>query len=194
MNQQTELRINKMKEFIGNTKNKVILEIGIGEYEFKIPTKKKYTLDIVKEYNPDLLCDLNKSKIPLKDRSVNVIIVGEVLEHLINPYKAVREFYRILKKGGIVVASSPNVCSLVNRFRMLFGDLPTYCAEPIDEENPERHIVDFNQDYFIDIFEEAGFNYEKIIVTSNGIVTKGIVLIKKCPSSWGETLIIKARK
>ncbi|KKN67031.1 hypothetical protein LCGC14_0465850 [marine sediment metagenome] len=192
INNQTQIRINKMQEFIGETKDKIVLEIGIGEYEFDIKTKKKYTLDIVGKYKPDLLCDLNKEVIPLDDETVDLVIVGEVLEHLINPYNVVREFYRILKPNGIVVASSPNICSLVNRFRMIFGNLPTYCAEPIDEENPERHIVDFNKKYFKDIFNKADFEIERI--TSNGIISKGIVISEFCPTSWGETLIIKVRK
>jgi len=181
---QTGLRLKKMKELIeeGN-----ILEVGIS----KIRITNGKTLDCVKDLNPDILCDLNKEKIPIEDGTFDIIIAGEVLEHLNNPYKALREFNRILKDKGSLVITVPNICSLVNRIKVLLGDLPSSCAIPVDEENQERHIVDFNLRTIKRILVECGFKIEKI--TSNGIITKSKLLIDSFPASMGETLIIKAR-
>jgi len=63
-------------------------------------------LDIVKTPAVDVVCDLEK--IPLKDSCVDNIITEHVLEHINNPYDTIREFYRILKKGGEVHIGVPH--------------------------------------------------------------------------------------
>jgi 2-polyprenyl-3-methyl-5-hydroxy-6-metoxy-1,4-benzoquinol methylase len=44
----------------------------------------------------------------IKSESYGVVICSEVLEHLDNPQKMLREITRILKKGGIAIISVPN--------------------------------------------------------------------------------------
>ena len=123
---QTQTRLKLMKELIGNVENKIILDIGIMDINISkdFNPKKILTLDILPELKPDILYDLNntKEKIPLEDNSIDIIIAGEVIEHLIDPNKVISEFHRILKSDGILVISTPNICSLVNRIKMLFAD------------------------------------------------------------------------
>ncbi len=181
----TEIRLKKMKEMLepGET-----LEVGISANRIT----DGLSLDCEIKLKPDLLCDLNKDPIPLKNESVNIVVAGEILEHLLNPFEATREFYRVLKSKGILIVSVPNICSLVNRLKMLFGKLPTNCATPLDKIYPERHVVDFNLKNLKEVLERAGFKMEEI--TSNGLIVKGQSLTKYIPPSMGETLIIKARK
>lgn len=51
--------------------------------------------------------DLMK-KLPYKDNTFDKIIMSEVAEHLPNDVKGFKEVRRVLKKGGIVVATVPN--------------------------------------------------------------------------------------
>ena len=164
------------------------LEIGIEKHKITNGT----SLDYNKEYNPDILCDLNYESIPSKDKSFDVVIAGEVLEHLINPYKVVREFYRILKPNGILIVSVPNISSLVSRIKGLFGKLSNYSCIPSDIDTLGRHIVDFNLNRIKDVLEKANFKIEEI--TSNGLITNSRLITKCIPASMGETLIVKARK
>lgn len=187
MSIQATTRVKIMKSMLEEGKT---LEIGIANHQIK--EGERITLDCVEEYNPDLLCNLDTEAIPLDDETVNVVIAGEVLEHLMNPYNVVREFYRVLKPNGILIISSPNICSLVNRINMLRGRLPSYCAEAFDDVSPERHIIDFNVESLKDILDKANFKIEKI--TSNGLISKGKLITKLIPASMGETLIIKSRK
>lgn len=185
MNTQTKIRIKKMREFLEGEK---ILEVGIEKNRIT----NGISLDCVKEYNPDILCDLNKEKIPRDNNSFDAVVMGEVLEHTINPYKVMREFHRILKQNGILILSVPNTCSFINRLNMLRGKLPTGCAMPSDDDSYEHHIVDFNKEKIIELLEKTGFKVE--LITSNGIITKGKLIFNKVPASFGETLILKARK
>jgi len=184
MNIQTTERFGIMKDMLekGN-----ILEIGIN---FRITNG--ISLDFNKELNPDILCDLNYEAIPIDDKSFDVVVVGEVLEHLINPYRIVREFYRILKPNGILIVSVPNISSLVSRIKGLFGKLPTSCCLPSDENKLGKHINDFNINILKNVLENANFKIEEI--TSNGLITSSRLITKNIPASMGETLIIKARK
>lgn len=191
MNIQTKERFRKMEFLIGDVSEKIVLEVGIAK-ELKLNPKKRLTLDVDKKYGPDLLCNLNNEEIPLKENSVDVIVAGELMEHLQDPYDVAKEFFRVLKKGGYVVASSPNICSIVNRTRMLFGKLPSYCCAPSPGKSPEKHIVDFNSKTYKEVFEKAGFTIEEL--TSNGVISRGRQILSKCPPSWGETLVIKAKK
>jgi len=185
MSIQTEIRLKKTQKLIEGNK---ILEIGIQSYTLS----NGKTLDFRKELNPDILCDLNKEKIPCKDNEFECIIAGEVLEHLDYPQKSLEEFYRILKDNGKLILSVPNVCSLINRINMIRGKLPSGCANPINKIDDTNHVNDFNKEVLIEILERVGFTIE--IITSNGIISKGQLLTSRCPSSLGETLIIRAKK
>jgi len=117
------------------------------------------------------------------------------MEHLNNPYRTAREFHRVLKRKGILIVTVPNVCSFVNRIKMLFGQLPAYCSIAWDSEHqqdPEKHQNDFNLKSICEVLTVSGFDIEDI--TSNGIVTHSKILLTKCPPSLGEVLIIKAKK
>ena len=195
MSTQMKIRYRRMREFLGNLEGKEVLDIGAGRHPISkgLKTKKTFCLDGVKDYNPDICCDITKG-IPLEDNPLDMIIAGELLEHIYNPFRLLREFSRILKKGGAVVISVPNVCSFKSRFRVMFGFLSEACAEPIDAENYERHIIDYNFKRLEKMFNECGFQVTK--KTSNGIIYHSKLLwpLFLTPTTFGETLIVKAIK
>jgi 2-polyprenyl-3-methyl-5-hydroxy-6-metoxy-1,4-benzoquinol methylase len=58
--------------------------------------------------------DLNRDSIPVPDRSVDVAVSVETIEHLENPRAFVRELVRITRPGGWIVVTTPNQRSLVS--------------------------------------------------------------------------------
>ncbi len=192
---QTRIRYKLMRNMVGDASKKIILDIGAGYRPIskEIKSKKIIRLDGVKKYHPDVCCNINDG-IPLKKDSIDIIIAGEIIEHIFNPIKFIRECNKVLKKGGNLVLSTPNLCSLKNRFKVLIGKLPEYCAEPLDDESFERHIVDFNISRLRKILKENGFEVTKL--TSNGIVTHSKIIFPRIltPVSFGETIIIKVVK
>jgi SAM-dependent methyltransferase len=93
----------------------VLLDIGCGRMPYRnvlLPKVKKYIgLDhpeTAKLYNgevkPDIYADA--TKIPLKDKSIDTVLMLMVLEHLDNPQKALKEIKRILKPGGRFIFST----------------------------------------------------------------------------------------
>lgn len=51
----------------------------------------------------------------------DIIVVGEVLEHLINPAKILEQMQQLIKPDGMVLISLPNECTIYHRIMCLFG-------------------------------------------------------------------------
>jgi SAM-dependent methyltransferase len=62
--------------------------------------------------------------LPFDDESFDAVVAGELLEHLRNPLGTVAETRRVLRPGGVFVASVPNVYRLKNRLHFLVGREP----------------------------------------------------------------------
>src|SRR5579862_1041979 len=62
--------------------------------------------------------------LPVPDESFDVVVAGELLEHLPMPDRAVAEIHRALRPGGVFVGSVPNAYRLKNRLVFLAGRAP----------------------------------------------------------------------
>jgi SAM-dependent methyltransferase len=72
--------------------------------------------------------DLNRSPLPFPDDFCDLVLAGEVIEHLHNPDNFMRECNRVLKRGGDLILSTPNFASWFNRLMLLFGYFPRSMA------------------------------------------------------------------
>lgn len=80
---------------------------------------------------PLVLCDLGevfgaarveRRRLPFPDNAFDVITCWETMEHFnFNPVGFVRDLKRLLKPGGRVLVTAPNVANLANRVRLLCG-------------------------------------------------------------------------
>ncbi|GAB4290686.1 MAG: hypothetical protein Kow0090_03840 [Myxococcota bacterium] len=61
--------------------------------------------DIALSERNSLVCDAHR--VPFRDGSLDGVVIQAVLEHLIEPRRAVSEIYRVLKSGGLVYAETP---------------------------------------------------------------------------------------
>ena len=91
---------------------------------------------------------------PFEDATFDVVVAGELLEHVRDPQRVVAEADRLLRPGGTFVGSVPNAFRLKNRLRFLLGrkpeDDPTHLHmfAPDDVrallarfEQPELHFI-----------------------------------------------------
>jgi len=62
--------------------------------------------------------------LPFPDATFDVVVAGELLEHVRDPARLVGEAERLLRPGGTFVASVPNAFRLKNRLRFLAGRKP----------------------------------------------------------------------
>ena len=75
--------------------------------------------------------------LPFEDESFDVVVAGELLEHVRDPAAVVDEAGRVLRPGGTFVGSVPNGFRLKNRLRFLAGRKP---------ENDPTHLHLFAPD------------------------------------------------
>ena len=68
-----------------------------------------------------IAADLNRWALPLGSGSFDVVIAGEVLEHVQFPEMLVSEARRVLRPGGVFLGSVPNAFRLRNRLLFLRG-------------------------------------------------------------------------
>jgi SAM-dependent methyltransferase len=83
------------------------------------------------DYRGDLLAvegvtvdvaNLDSDPLPYSDASFDLITCTEVIEHLEHYRAALREIARVLRPGGVLIVTTPNVLNLRSRLRyLLFG-------------------------------------------------------------------------
>jgi SAM-dependent methyltransferase len=100
--------------------------------------------------NPEIsksVVDLDKSDLPFVTASFDIVSMLMVLEHVFNPFHAVRELRRVCKPEGIVIISVPNLASIRHRLRLLFGLFPITSARfSFDEDAWDGyHIHNFTR-------------------------------------------------
>jgi len=92
-------------------KNGYLLDIAPQEHEGAkayFTKAKVFTLDIDPRSNADYILDLcNNNSRYIEDNYFDFVVCTEVLEHTLNPFKAVDEIYRILKPGGFAFVTVP---------------------------------------------------------------------------------------
>ena len=113
--------------------------------------------------------DLEKEGLPFRDKSVDVILFFDVIEHLpIPPKMVLEEIKRILKLKGVLVLSTPNVTNLKNRITFLLGKsinprLDTFTAWFIDGDS-----------YYFSHRREYSFNEILVMCKSVGLLVEHI--------------------
>ncbi|MFA6103026.1 MAG: methyltransferase domain-containing protein [Victivallaceae bacterium] len=82
------------------------------------------------------------SRIQVPDASIDLVIAGEVFEHLSSPIHFIKEISRVLKKDGILFMTTPNVCYIGNIFRLLTqkSNFPPLEASTISIPEQRPHI------------------------------------------------------
>ena len=96
-----------------------------------------------------LTCDIEESPLPLKDNSVDAVVMLQVFEHLYRrPNQVFREFRRVLRPGGKIIMSTPNGARLGTYAKILlrrqFG-LPIFkFSEDYERYGHFSHIREYS--------------------------------------------------
>lgn len=122
------------------------------------------------DYRADLLAledlqvdvaDLDADPLPYPDASFDLVSCTEVIEHLRDFRGALREMHRVLRPGGVLVLSTPNVLNLRSRLRYLFfGFFNLFGPLRFGDErrhSTHGHINPVAYFYFAHALDAAGF-------------------------------------
>ena len=64
--------------------------------------------------------------LPVADGAADVVIMSELIEHLVDPDGAVAEVRRVLRPGGSLLLSTPNLAAWYNRGLLALGIQPVF--------------------------------------------------------------------
>jgi SAM-dependent methyltransferase len=117
----------------------VVVDLGAGSgRDLKIvrryhPEAKLFAIEAGQDYAGNLtgmadqiyVANVERDPLPLSNCQADLIIANQVLEHTKEVFWIFHEVTRCLKVGGHFLFGVPNICSLHNRFLLLFGKQPT---------------------------------------------------------------------
>jgi 2-polyprenyl-3-methyl-5-hydroxy-6-metoxy-1,4-benzoquinol methylase len=115
-------------------------------------------------------CNLEEG-IPYPDGTFDVLSAGELIEHIYDPDALLREARRVLRPGGSLLITTPNLQAWYNRALFLAGIQPLFYetstkstrigAGPIARLKrgsvPVGHVRVFNRRALVDLLESEGF-------------------------------------
>jgi SAM-dependent methyltransferase len=98
-------------------------------------------------------------ELPYEDGSFDVVLLIEVMEHIHDHHMLFKECYRVLKNGGIMFFSTPNILSLKSRFRFLLTGF-FYAFKPLDHTKFDglQHISSLTVDQYAYLSNGTGFS------------------------------------
>jgi SAM-dependent methyltransferase len=167
----------------GDLRGGRLLEVGAGEGYLArllaghiqekygvVPAEMLSACDLHPEnFKPrELRCDRvdPDGRLPYPDGSFDRVTCVEVFEHIEDQFALAREFFRVLKRGGRLILTTPNVLNINSRLRFLhsgFGQL--FNPLPLTNHDPiylGGHIHPISFYFLAYIFRRAGFDDVRI--------------------------------
>jgi 2-polyprenyl-3-methyl-5-hydroxy-6-metoxy-1,4-benzoquinol methylase len=145
-----ESRLRKVARWILEKPAGTLLDIGCGDgamaARFRSVGFSVYGIDASKSQVAAALAkgidarvqDLAAESLPFQNEFFDVIFAGEVIEHLVDTTAFLRETWRVLKYGGTLIVTTPNLASFENRLRLLLGIYPIWVEYKL--EGGQGHV------------------------------------------------------
>jgi 2-polyprenyl-3-methyl-5-hydroxy-6-metoxy-1,4-benzoquinol methylase len=103
--------------------------------------------------------NIETDNLDLDTESFDVVICGDVLEHLNDPWSVMRTVHRLLRRNGVLVASVPNVREVRTLYNIIIrGDFAYADAGVLDR----THLRFFCRKNILDLLTGAGGRVERI--------------------------------
>ena len=163
-----DIRHNRVIRLIIDENPGSVLDIGCSAGEissFLLDGKRKvYGIDISQEKINKAsvkgiitkVADISKG-LPYEDKTFDVVLAAEIIEHLIDTDYFLAEIHRVLKDDGKLVITTPNLANLENRLRLLIGRYPIFVDYTSRSVN---HLRVYTGRALIKQLTERGFKVE----------------------------------
>lgn len=168
--------LNKIR---AHTAGRTLLEVGVGQgHLIAVAQEMGYDVTAVELLEQEAQTTADLLQLPVicgdflhleEDRQVDIITMGDVLEHLQRPAEGLKKAAALLKDGGVLWLSTPNFESSFTRMMKIFD--PMWC-EPY-------HITYFSRAGLLPLLEQAGFELLEYSVSNRYNGSMELLLRKK---------------
>lgn len=137
-----------------------------------------------------------ENRLPYENNFFDIISAGEIIEHIYNTDFFLEEIERILKTGGKLLVSTPNIASLGRRLLLFWGFNPIIEVSPNEPES-SGHIRYFTFQSLQRLLEKHNFKIvagksDCVNFSRNGKIKP--VFLAKCFPTLGTSIIYYAKK
>jgi len=124
------------------------MKLNLGCDQWKLEHFVNIDCDI--SVNPDVVADA--ARLPFRDDTFDEIYAGHILEHMHDPDLALIEWRRVLKPGGVITVTVPDIERGLEEYRarMISLDWLNQIAFGSEERDGQHHQQIFTDDILID--------------------------------------------
>jgi ubiquinone/menaquinone biosynthesis C-methylase UbiE len=122
-----------------------VIDLGCGPGSILARTKRDQDFAVAADHDPQLLATAEQNgatpvlldldgDLPLASASIDVVLCTDVIEHIVEPKRALEEIFRVLRPGGTVILFTPPYDSMRWNFAEMLHRLVT--RRPADHISP----------------------------------------------------------
>jgi SAM-dependent methyltransferase len=114
--------------------------------------------------------------LPLASGSVDGVYAAEIIEHLVDPDRLLEECRRVLRPGGVLVITTPNLAAWFNRMLLVAGTQPIFVESSArsakvgagitrrlrESDKPVFHVRVMTAGALTDLLARHGFTVESV--------------------------------
>ena len=141
--------------------------------------------------------------LPVADGVADVVIMSELIEHLVDPDGAVAEVRRVLRPGGSLLLSTPNLAAWYNRGLLAVGIQPIFSEVSLRGVfgRPGRvvagHLRLFTRRALVEFLTARGFGCERVLGAPYHDVPRLLRPLDRSLCRWpsaASILLVQARR
>jgi 2-polyprenyl-3-methyl-5-hydroxy-6-metoxy-1,4-benzoquinol methylase len=139
--------------------------------------------------------DLNNGRISLSDSCVDVAVAVEVIEHLENPRRFLREMARLVRPGGWIIVTTPNQLSFLSLLTLVIK----HRFSAFQDVHYPAHITALLEIDLVRIAAECGLHDVSLVFSCSGRIVLTPwhfpkFLARRMPRALSDNLLLIGRK
>lgn len=137
------------------------LQVHVTDYDLTKAPKGSMTITQGERSRkvPVYRVDIETTALPVADKTFDYIICGEVIEHMErDPMFMMSEINRVMKTGGTLIVTTPNINSASNISKMLRGGDPYFYMQYRKAGTLDRHNYEYSLKTMGAVLRASGFS------------------------------------